>query len=74
MNDLSTRKSLIVHFNPYGSPFFNPKCLFANVRIFSDPVNMLKNIVSQYMHLRLTLKAFLQKRCDRLNDGYVTGI
>ena len=60
MNCFTTRETLIVYFNPYGSPFFNPNCLLGYLYNLSVPINMLKNMPSQDMHLSLNLKASLQ--------------
>ena len=59
LNDFTIRKTLIVDFNPYGSPFFNPKCLLSNLYKLNVPMNMLKNMVAQDMHLTLEVKASL---------------
>ena len=41
------------------SPFFNPKCLLSNRYNLNVPMNMLKNIVAQDMHLTLEVKSSL---------------
>ena len=48
---------MIVHFNPYHTRFFNPKCFLGNVHNLDEPMNTEKNALAHDLILRIRLSS-----------------